>query len=802
MSDQPRNHFAHIRFSKINYQSPRYKRPGGGGSGIPHRNYPEHARLIEHRIEEIQEEFLQTPSIVPEFDPELIFVIHREGEIKDSQLRTSNLAILSEEPNNFIVLFSQDQLREFSTKTNAYGRGVPPVEGRINPENNWIGAIDPESMRRYSRNDRIGKKLIKELSHFSDDREFILDIVLFNIGSYDEIKTRMNALQNHIESAQGKFLDSFIHSSMSVARVKITGVLLNDLLEIPFVQTIDLPPVPFLSIGDLIKTPLDDFENPIMPPSESATTICVIDSGVISGHPMIRPAFGDARSFPDSIGNPSDVHGHGTNIGGIALYGNVRASIESLNFSPELVLLSARVTNENNKFDDEKLIVHQMDEAIRYFCNLYDCRVFNISLGDPDLLYSGGKPSPWTYILDVLARELNIVIVVSAGNITNLKITDTYPTYFHSDDHRLIEPAIASNAITVGSIAENENSMFAMQYPNDPSIRALAKLNQPSPFSRRGPGINNAIKPDVCEYGGNVTWRGDIRQIVYNDRENGVISLNREFTERLFCINHGTSFAAPKIAHLAAKILNQYPNSSANLVRALIANSATIPEAFYELFNKDSPEGRENIINLGGYGKPDYERAVFSTDNRVTLISEDVIAYDSIHIYRIEIPEEFIYTTGNRQVSITLAFDPPVRHTNLDYLGIKLEFHLFRGVSEEQVKEWFSERPQSDNTPNPTSQVIERIDNKYKCKLLPGALRRNKGTLQKGIFPISVNRSLQPYSNEPFHIVVQNTGGWANKEEYPNQRYALVVTFEHLSAELQLYNILREQTRLRPRVRT
>ena len=54
-------------------------------------------------------------------------------------------------------------------------------------------------------------------------------------------------------------------------------------------------------------------------------------------------------------------------------------------------------------------------------------------------------------------------------------------------------------------------------------------------------------------------------------------------------------------------------------------------------------------------------------------------------MYRIKIPDEFVYTTGKRQVSITLAFDPPVRHTNLEYLGIGLEFHLFRGVSEDRI---------------------------------------------------------------------------------------------------------------------
>ena len=57
-----------------------------------------------------------------------------------------------------------------------------------------------------------------------------------------------------------------------------------------------------------------------------------------------------------------------------------------------------------------------MREAIQYFREKYDCRVFNISLGDNRQPYLGGKVSPWASILDTLARELDVVIVVSAGN--------------------------------------------------------------------------------------------------------------------------------------------------------------------------------------------------------------------------------------------------------------------------------------------------------------------------------------------------------------------------------------------------
>jgi hypothetical protein len=150
-----------------------------------------------------------------------------------------------------------------------------------------------------------------------------------------------------------------------------------------------------------------------------------------------------------------------------------------------------------------------MQEAIETFHREYGCRVFNISLGDPKLIYKGGKPSAWAYILDTLARDLDVVIVVSAGNLPLLptyneeaeKIVASYPHYLLNQEARIIEPATAANVLTVGSLTQSEFSYFMVRYPNDPSIKCVAALDQPSPFTRSGLGVNNAIKPDVCEYG-------------------------------------------------------------------------------------------------------------------------------------------------------------------------------------------------------------------------------------------------------------------------------------------------------------
>jgi hypothetical protein len=86
------------------------------------------------------------------------------------------------------------------------------------------------------------------------------------------------------------------------------------------------------------------------------------------------------------------------------VYGDVKACIAARNFVPILRLYSARVLNEHCRFDDESLITTQKRDAIRYLAETYGCRVFNLSLGDANLPYSGGKVSPWAPILDSLSR--------------------------------------------------------------------------------------------------------------------------------------------------------------------------------------------------------------------------------------------------------------------------------------------------------------------------------------------------------------------------------------------------------------
>lgn len=509
---------------------------------------------------------------------------------------------------------------------------------------------------------------------------------------------------------------------------------------------------------------------------------------------MLGPAVGDTSAIPASIGTSLDRVGHGTRVAGVALYGDMAEGIQSGRFTPELMLFSVRVTNDDGRFDDETLLVNQIREAVTQMHEGYGCRVFNMSLGDPATIFTENSyPTHWATILDELVREKNIVIVVSTGNhdpVADANDPDAlvrnYPACLFDDTARLIDPAMAVNVLTVGSLAHNHASYGTERYPDDPAYIPIAQVNQPSPFTRRGPGVEGAIKPDLCDYGGNLVYDGHQQRINRYDQGAGIVSAHHEFGQgRLFAFDVGSSYAAPRVAHQAARILGQYPQASANLVRALLVASADIPTEAKECLGFQSNEEKNRLLQLCGYGKADLDRALFSAPNCVTLFREETLEIDHFHLYEIPIPDEFKQLQGIRRISATLAFDPPVRRTRRDYIGNRMSFKLIRGKTADEIVANYHELSETGNqfTAATTTNT-----------LWPNYETRHSGTVQKGTLEVRSRRALD--YDSPFHLVVWSEGRWA-AQEYTTQNYAVVVTLEfEEQATVNLYEIMRTRVEL------
>ncbi|VFN05354.1 MAG: Subtilase family protein [Candidatus Kentron sp. G] len=283
-------------------------------------------------------------------------------------------------------------------------------------------------------------------------------------------------------------------------------------------------------------------------------------------------------------------------------------SLKSGQFVPTLRLFSGRILDKDNE-NTTGFVENHIEKAVRYFVNEYHCKVFNLSFGDTNKPYLGGHLRGLSLILDTLARELEVLLLVSAGNHRigedspdGLAWRENYPHYLLDEAWRIIEPAPALNVLTVGSLARHDQTWNSQRYPLDPSEIPIAQPDQPSPFTRSGHSVDGAIKPELVAHGGN--WALSTRAghaLMDRVAGLGVVSTNHRFADgHPFTVDAGTSMAAPQVAHLAASILREHPDASANLLRALLCAHAVVPEASQDLIDQN-----KDFRKVCGYGRVD-----------------------------------------------------------------------------------------------------------------------------------------------------------------------------------------------------
>ena len=470
---------------------------------------------------------------------------------EDVAKATGNVHVVSQEDDTLLLAFGSDeQLTAFETKLDSLAAGEHVSYRHV------LYAL--QDLDRWTRDDRIGWALMRE--GFPSRELFVVDAELLSLERGDEMLKLRGAFERWVTEQGGEIVDSNAagmrrQPHLTMYRILCTRALAEDLLRHQNVRTLDLP----ARIGleqSLVFADVHRLETTPSPP-DSAPGIAVLDSGIVAGHPLLASAVGDAQSFL-SDAPAADEHGHGTFVSGIALYDDVADGLRNGRFVPALRIFSGRILNERNEGDVE-LIENQIERAVRYFVDNYDCRVFNLSYGDLNKPYQGRHVAGLAVTLDALSRELDVLCVVATGNYHGDDAGPgdwraEYPKYLTSPGASLLDPAPALNAVTVGSIARHERNEH---WPDDPGYLPVARIGQPSPFTRHGPSVNGAVKPDLVDYGGNVAVgaRGGNR-LTLGRQGVGELSISRDFaTGRPFAEDSGTSFAAPRVANAAARIL-------------------------------------------------------------------------------------------------------------------------------------------------------------------------------------------------------------------------------------------------------
>ena len=699
---------------------------------------------------------------------------------EDVARAANGIHVVSQEEGTLILAFAAEvQLDAFEARLESL------AAGRDVTYRNLLYAL--QGFDRWTPDDRTGWAL--RSYGFPDEEPFVVDAELWPIDRGNDLARERDVFENWVAENGGHVIDAVRRPYLTLYRIRCTRMMAEALLRHRDVRLVDLPPRTGLERALLFTDVQESGEVPA--PPENAPGIVVLDSGLVAGHPILAPAVGDAQSFLPGESD-TDEHGHGTFVSGIALYDDVAECVRNRNFVPELRLFSGRILDDRNA-GDPRFVENQVDEAVRYFVGNYGCRIFNLSYGDGNKPYRDRHVAGLAVTLDALSRELDVLFVVPTGNYGGDEDGPDwraeYPHYLTGETSTLLDPAPALNVLTVGSIARQERNE---QWPDDPAYRSVARSGQPSPFTRHGPSVNEAIKPDLVDYGGNILV--DVRagrRPMAGHRGVGELSTSRDFAAgRPFAEDAGTSFAAPRVANAAARILGELPGASVDICRALLVSHARTPAACIDLFADD--EGA--LRKVTGYGLVDRSALYRSMENCVTLWAEESIENQRHHFYEVPVPNEF-WSQGRRarEMTVAVAYRSPVRTTRIDYRAVAISFKFVLAKSLDEVAQSFN----ADVDRNVAPTIQERAPGRRISER-----ERSRGTVQTSTWTFTQpSRAMRESSW--FVVVTRNDPAWGSNLSSEREKYALTVTLSDRFAEQpRLYTRIEARLRDRIRVRT
>lgn len=634
-------------------------------------------------------------------------------------------------------------------------------------------------------NNSFQRRLSNWQDRISDLNLQHLDLIDIRV---EEIQRFFDAYSTAVPLDLVQFDDSFSF------RVEVSGQALKDFVQnYPYVfEVAEYEVIQQAIVIDGIPVE-PDLE--IITPNESAPNVCVIDSGLQENHRLLEPAIKSEFSLnydpiDDTTADLVRNGGHGTRVAGAVLFGpNIPLNGQ---YQPHCFILNARILDQNNLMSSRLFPPTLMEEIVSDF---YEATIFNLSV-------TGSRPcrtvhmSSWAATIDKISHEHGNLFIVSAGNVADSGSPNNpgiiehilagrqYPDYLLESTCRIANPAQSHFAITVGSICLSEF--------DDDDRSSFGKRNMLSSFSRTGLGMWGAIKPEVVEYGGdwikekrgtNLTIEGAVNPLLVRS---GGLGVDRNAI--------GTSFATPKVTHIASILQASFPNAGPLFYKTLIIQSARLPESCF--LNPDT-----GAIRKFGYGIPNLKRASENSESRVTFLDTNNINAGSARIYTISFPHELRRQGESFDILIeaTLTFSAKPRRTRRktqSYLSSWLSWESSRlGESHDAfvsrvVKNMDNQSSQTENDANSIKWTISTNPIWGKVK----NIRRQDSTCQKDWVVLKSNTLSASLS-----FAVVGHKGWERdlSELIP---FTFAVSIESLGQELQIYQELEVANRVETEV--
>lgn len=483
-----------------------------------------------------------------------------------------------------------------------------------------------ERLKDYENND-YAISCISDFEEFvpsvqKNDKPCNYKIKLVDYQNYEQNLAMRRLLEHTLESKQIAYKKTDYSEEFYVYKLQnLTSVMLDDLRESEIFNALfSIEPMPRYVVS--LDSMSDEEDIPIKNPEAGKRymTVGILDNGIEPiSHLKSWIDIERWSPYPESSINPT----HGTFVAGIALYGD-ECEGKALVGHKGIKLFDAAVFPDTSKegLDEDELIAN-IKEAVKLYHEQVKIWNLSISITRP---VTDVKFSDFAIALDSIQDEYNVLICKSAGNCKNFEA--------NRPKGRIHEGADSIRSLVVGSLA------------HDKSRYDYAEINDPSPFSRVGPGPEFIIKPEVSHYGGNagVDPAG-------NTVTTGVKSFSKDGS---MAKGVGTSFSTPRVTSLAAGIQQELSEDfDPLLLKALITHSASYPAEM----TVPSIERTKQV----GFGLPkNVPEIIYNSPYEATLILRDNLAKgDKIDIMEFPMPQCLIrdgYYTG--QIIATLVYDP------------------------------------------------------------------------------------------------------------------------------------------------
>ena len=536
---------------------------------------------------------------------------------------------------------------------------------------------------------------------------------------------------------------------------------------------------------------------------DSNATICLLDTGVSSAHPLLEPFIKkqDIHTVFDD-GDLSDYGGHGTGMAGVALY-------QDLNLS----LLSRDIISIPYRIESSKILRNQNNDSELYGAITAQGILFN-EIENPDKDRSicmavttdatDGLPTSWSGAIDEIVSGVNVssgdnenkrLMLISAGNALPSDLIEiNYPDV--NINSYVQNPGQSWNALTVGAY----NSKIKIHDTDFLGYQPVADVGELSPYSSTSVLWDNKwpIKPEILMDGGNIAYKDNFYS---NCDDLSLLTTNDKLSENLFSTIWATSAATAQASKLSAEIYCKYPNAWPETIRALMVHSARWTDKMKQQFLPSEIPKKSDIrvlLRTCGYGIPNLERAVFCKNNYVNMIIEEElqpfdfhkrVVTNELHIHKLPWPKEVLEALGDEEVElrVTLSYyiEPSPGHIGwkdkYTYQSCGLRFELKNSMES------------LDDFKKRVNLAARDEDINWHNELSPsapwylGVKNRNVGSIHSDFMCVpAVDLS------SANGIAVYPVGGWWKnrkrlKRYYDKIRYSLIVSLSTKDSEVDFY---------------